>query len=540
MKIFISQLNPLIGDISGNTKKILQSIVHAKEKKASLIIFPELALSGYPPQDLLKYPQFLDEIEYHLKLIINASSEITIILGLPRREERNIYNSAAIIENGKLIGFQDKTLLPTYDVFNERRYFEPAKEKRLWNICNTKTAITICEDIWGGSELLKEIKYQCHPLEQLFKFKPELLINISASPFCQGKIEGRIELCRKVAKKMHCDLLLCNQVGANDGLIFDGHSLWIDSHGNIKAIGKSFEEDGILIDTSIQYKNISYSFNNISCIYKALVLGLKDYFIKSKLQKACLGLSGGIDSAVVAAIAVEALGAENVLAVAMPSRFSSKESIIDAKKLAENLGIELITIPIEEPFSSFLSLLHPFFHGKKEDITEENIQARIRGILLMALSNKHGHIVLSTGNKSELGMGYATLYGDMCGAISVIGDLLKREVYALAHIINRHKEIIPENILKKEPSAELRENQKDSDTLPSYEILDNIIQSYLEDNRSSNDIANLYKYPIKVVQDIIVKIEKNEYKRRQGPLCLHVAKKSFTLGRCFPIVQGWT
>lgn len=542
MKIFLGQINHTVGDLSGNTEKIIEAIALAKEKHADLIVFPELALTGYPPEDLLKLSSFIDEVERKLQLIIDHSNDIVVVVGLPRRvlegTNKFYYNSAAIIENKKLLGFQDKILLPNYDVFNEARYFKSGASTNPWKIKGKKIGVTICEDIWSHANLTPESFYSRNPIEELKVFSLDLVLNLSASPFHIGKIENRIDVCRKTAQTLMCPVFLCNQVGANTSLIFDGNSIYMGKDGTLLHMGKGFEEDLILIDTD-QLHSCEYQPNAMFDLFSALVLGVKDYFKKSKLTRASIGLSGGIDSAVVASIAVAALGNENILGVSMPSCYSSEGSIEDAEKLARNLNIKMIQLPIEEPFKAYNSLLAPFFEGYFSDITEENLQARIRGMILMAISNKKGYIPLATGNKSEMAVGYATLYGDMCGGLSVIGDVTKTKVYSLAKWINRELEIIPHNTIVKPPSAELKHDQKDSDTLPDYEILDNIIEGCVEDQLSVEQISDRFKYPLELVESIVSKIYKNEYKRRQSPPNLRVSKKNLITGRCFPIVQAW-
>lgn len=543
MRILVAQLNPIIGDFRKNSEKILSAIEFGKKQHAELVIFSELALSGYPPEDFLLLPTFIEAVEQNLEIILQATQGISIILGLPRRNlailEKPLFNSAAIIQNGKILGYQDKALLPTYDVFDEKRYFEPGGQFPLWSIGGKKVAVTICEDIWQHSELVHDTFYRLDPIKEIKELQPDILINLSSSPFSYAKLNKRLQVCTKAAQALNCPVILCNQVGGNDSLIFDGQSLCISSSGELLAMGKEFEEDLLLVETEAKERMSFPTFSATEQLYKALVLGVKDYFTKSDFQKACLGLSGGIDSAVVASIAVEALGQEHVLGVRMPSCYSSENSLADAAALADNLDISYITIPIESPFQSYLDLLAPQFKGKPAGTTEENLQARIRGMILMALSNKHGYIVLSTGNKSELAVGYSTLYGDLCGGLAVISDVTKKQVYALANWINRQREIIPLNTISKPPSAELRPNQLDSDSLPPYDILDNIIESYIEQHQSPQAIIDKFGYAPDLVLSIIKKIHQNEYKRRQGPLGLRVTDKAFTLGRRFPIVQGF-
>lgn len=536
----MAQINPTIGDLTGNTEKILDSIALAKKQNADLVLFPELCLCGYPPGDFLLLPHFIAALNEPLERVKAASLGITVIIGVPRQGDLGLYNSAAIFADGELIGFQDKSLLPTYDVFAEKRYFIAGKTRKLWDLCGHKIAITVCEDIWKQSASLKGIFYSCDPVEELHHLKPDLMLNLSASPYSVTKFPLRVDICSKAATNLQCPVLLCNQVGGNDDLIFDGHSLYLGAQGQLLQCAKGFEEDYLLVDLSKPSEPCFRQEDNVESLYKALVLGVRDYFQKSGFSKACLGLSGGIDSALVACIAAEALGSSNILGVAMPSRYSSKSSTVDAIQLAHNLGIKYQEISIEVPFQSYLETLAPIFDNLPSDVTEENLQARIRGMILMALSNKFGYIVLSTGNKSELAMGYATLYGDMCGGLGVINDVSKRQVYALSQWINRDKEIIPWNSINKPPSAELRPNQKDSDSLPDYDIIDNVLQSYVEEHCSPEEIAQKWQYPLDLIKDLVKRIHYNEYKRRQSPPGLRVTEKAFSVGRKFPIVQRWT
>lgn len=541
MKVLLAQINPTIGDITGNLEKILKAIAHGKKDHADLILFPELTLAGYPPEDFLLLPHFIDAFSRPLENIIEASKGVAVIVGLPRyapeNGEKKLCNSAAVIYDQKLLGYQDKTLLPTYDVFDERRYFEPAKERVLWDLCGKRVGITICEDIWQHADVLQFASYQRDPIEELAEKRPDLVVNLTASPYSSAKIANRINVCSAAAKTLKCPLLLCNQVGGNDSLIFDGYSLYIGSKGELLGYAKGFEEDYFLVDLDHKSRKKELKTDDAGDLYHALVLGLRDYFHKSGFYKACLGISGGIDSALVACIAAEALGKENVLGVVMPSRYTSASSLTDANKLIKNLGIHHKEISIENPFQGYLDLLKPHFKKMPADLTEENLQARIRGMILMALSNKFGYIVLSTGNKSELAMGYSTLYGDSCGGLAVISDVTKQQVYAIANWINRSKEIIPKNTLTKAPTAELRPNQKDSDSLPDYAIIDNVLSAYVEEHLSPQVIAERFGYTLDLVHDLIQRIHHNEYKRRQMPLGLRVSEKAFSVGRRFPIVQ---
>lgn len=543
MRIFVAQIDPTVGDLEGNTQKIIKEIQAGKKANADLVLFSELVLSGYPAEDLLLLPHFIKSIEDYLRQIVQATEGIAAIVGLPRfnpkAQEKQLFNSAAIIQNGSLLGFHDKILLPTYDVFDERRYFEPGDVIKLWEIGNQKIGVTICEDIWQHSDFVKSTSYLKDPVVELEKLKPELIVNLSASPFSVYKPSVRYKVCSKAALAAGCPVILCNQVGGNDSLIFDGYSLYVGSDGILRKHLAGFKEDAYCIDLKKDLPPFEFLIDDQSDLFQALVLGLRDYFHKLGFTKACFGLSGGIDSALVACIAVAALGKDNVLAIGMPSRFSSKGSIEDSEILAKNLDIAFQVIPIEEPFQTYLDLLEPHFKGKAFDTTEENLQARIRAMILMAISNKLGYIVLSTGNKSELAMGYSTLYGDMCGGLATISDMTKRQVYALSRWINRNEEIIPQRIIDKPPSAELRANQKDSDSLPDYEIVDNVLQEYVEEHKSAEEIATKHKYPVDLVQNLICRIHRNEYKRRQSPPGLRISEKAFSVGRRFPIVHKW-
>ncbi len=540
MRIVLAQLNPTVGDLAGNSSKIVDALAGARSLGAELVLFPELALCGYPPEDLLLLDGFVSEIEARLQDVIDASGGLAVVVGMARREGEALYNSAAVIEDGKLLGYQDKTLLPTYDVFDEQRYFRSAGQRRLWELAGKRVAVTVCEDIWQQAGKVPGGRYLMDPIEDYAALKPELLLNLSASPYSVGQLRVREEICRHTARALGCPVVLCNQVGANDSLIFDGSSLYVDASGELDVRGPSFEEKLIYVDTDTEQNPQYPSVDGNREIYDALVLGVRDYFRKQGFEKACLGLSGGIDSAVVACIATEALGADNVVAVAMPSRYSSPESLEDAEQLAQALGIELREIPIEGPFQSYLDLLEPQWVGRDADLTEENLQSRVRGMILMALSNKFGWLVLTTGNKSELAMGYATLYGDMCGALGVLADVAKYNVYGLARIANTHKKCVPERIFDKPPSAELRFDQRDTDSLPDYEILDTVVEQYLEEGQTPEAIANTYGFDLMLVRDLVRRLHRSEYKRQQYPAGLRVTSKAFTKGWRFPIVQSWS
>ncbi|NGX48611.1 MAG: Glutamine-dependent NAD(+) synthetase [Candidatus Anoxychlamydiales bacterium] len=542
MLIYTSQLNPTIGNLSHNTEKVLNAIEKARLEKAEIVVFPESVISGYPPEDLLLYDDFIDQMQTELDKIIEASKDLFIVVGTIRRNKEKkgnpLFNTAAVIYDKKLLGYKDKSLLPTYDVFVEKRYFEAGTDQKVFDFKGKKIGVLICEDVWSHSENVYK-KYEKDPVEEMKQLKPDLLINIAASPYCYQKKDLRVEVFSKASKTLNCPQVMCNQVGANDQLVFDGHSMYFNKEGALVNVAKGFVEDHLLIDTEKEAPLFTYQVDPLQDLYSALVLGVKDYFRKLHLSKALIGLSGGIDSALVLCIAADALGPHNVLALNMPSRFSSVSSFEDANLLAANLRVELMDIPIDHMYQQYLDLLSPVFQGKSFDTTEENLQARIRAMILMAISNKLEYIVLSTGNKSEMAMGYVTLYGDMCGGLGVLNDVTKTLVYELAKWINRKKEIIPESTIKKAPSAELRADQKDQDTLPPYSIVDKVIDGYVEDHLNLDQIVEKYKIDKTIVKELIERIHRAEYKRRQGPPGIRVSKKAFSKGRFFPIVQGW-
>jgi NAD+ synthase (glutamine-hydrolysing) len=543
MRIFVAQLNPIVGDLEGNTQKIIEALERARARGADIALFSELTLCWYPPEDLLLHQSFIDAQEKYLEKIVRASSRLMVFVGVVRRNasqgEKPIFNSAAVIQDGKLLGFEDKRLLPTYDVFDERRYFEPGMTTHLWECKGKKIGVLICEDIWQHAGYVGYTQYARDPVVDLAPLKPDIILNLSASPYQFQKPDVRVKVCAKCAKTLKCPVVLCCQVGGNDQLVFDGYSIYVDEQGHLRQVAKGFKEDDMVIDLDAPACPCPFAYDPIADLYHALVLGVRDYFHKSGFKKGCLGLSGGIDSALVACIAADALGKENLLAITMPSRYSSTGSVTDSRALARNLDIQLLEIPIEKPFQSFLELLEPFFQGKGSDITEENMQARIRGMILMAISNKLGHIILSTGNKSEMGMGYATLYGDMCGGLSVISDVTKQQVYALCRWLNCERELIPQTVIEKVPSAELRLNQKDSDSLPPYDVVDKVLRGYVEEYLSPEEIAAKYEVSLEVAIDLVRRIHRAEYKRRQAAPGIRVSKKAFRVGRRYPIVQGW-
>jgi NAD+ synthase (glutamine-hydrolysing) len=545
MKVLVAQLNPTVGDLDRNTEKILETIDSARQKGVDLVLFPELTICGYLPEDLLYHRLFIDSMELHLERIAKGSKGINVVVGLARRTalggEKHLSNSAAVISDGNIIGFQDKWLLPTYDVFDESRYFEPGKEMRIWEIQGKRIGIILCEDIWQHAGYVDYTRYSRDPILALAPLKPDLLLNLSASPYQFQKPDIRVNVCAKAARTLQCPVILCCQVGANGQLIFDGYSVHVNEEGKLCHLGKGFEEDEMLVDLEAKICPCPFQYDPMKSLLDALILGVKDYFRKCNFTHACLGLSGGIDSALVAYIAMKALGKEHVLGIAMPSRYNREQSRSDARQLANKLGIDYKEISIEGPFKEYLDLLNPYFEGKPVDLTEENLQARIRGTLLMAFSNKHGYIVLSTGNKSEVALGYATLYGDMCGGLGVIADVTKTKVYDLCRYINELEKdaLILQSIIDKAPSAELRPNQLDLDSLPEYGVIDDVLEGYVENYLGIDEIAEKYQIPQEQVLDLVQKIHRAEYKRRQGPPILRVSKKSFGEGRRYPIVQNW-
>lgn len=522
MKIAMVQMNSHIGNFEQNYQKILKYTNQAIDKGADLILFPELALCGYPPIDLLDKPAFHRMHNQYLQLLEkNLNPQIGVILGAVR--DKN-YNSAFFFYKGQF-KFQDKTLLPTYDVFDESRYFIPSNKWETFMFKGEKVFITICEDIWDG--------YEFNPYEKVNGF--DIMVNISASPFEMRKIKKRQELVSEISKKYQCFTFYVNSCGANDELIFDGRSIVTNQKGELVFLGESFQENIYLIDTNNTEIIQGIKEDAEAILFQALSIGIKDYFKKTGFTKAVVGLSGGIDSAIVAALAVDALGIENVTGILMPGPYSTEHSVKDALQLSENLGIAHFIISIKDAYQTMLATLSSVFKDKAFDITEENLQARLRGITLMAYSNKFNALVLNTGNKSEFSVGYSTLYGDMVGALAVIGDVYKTQIYKLAEYINRDKEIIPINIIKKAPSAELKPDQKDQDSLPPYDVLDNILISYIEENKPPEDIAKQHRYDMHLINEVIWKIFKAEYKRRQAPIVLKVSYKAFGSGRRIPV-----
>jgi NAD+ synthase (glutamine-hydrolysing) len=542
MRIALAQINTTVGDLAGNEAKILEAARRAQSEKAEVVLFPELTTTGYPPRDLLLKKDFIAKNLAVLHRLAAASGETAMLVGFvgenKNRPGRDVTNEVAILQHGKIAATRVKTLLPTYDVFDEDRYFEPARENLPVTIDGLSCGMTICEDIWNDEDFWPERRYRANPIAQLVSAGAGCLFNISASPWHMGKEKLRYDMLASVARKSQRAVAFCNLVGGNDELLFDGGSLLFDAEGRLIAKAKSFEEDFVVAETGAAQTVSRPDATDEQNVHDALVLGLRDYFQKCGFKSAVLGLSGGIDSAVVACLAVAALGPGNVHGVSLPSQFSSKGSLDDARLLAERLGMDYDVIPIQPPFETVRQQLKPVFSGRAEDTTEENIQARLRGVILMALSNKFGSLLLTTGNKSELAVGYCTLYGDMCGGLAVISDVPKTMVYRLAKWINRAREIIPLSSITKVPSAELRPNQSDQDTLPPYEILDAILDHYVVQGRSFAEIVKL-GFAEATVGQVIRLIDFNEYKRRQAAPGLKVTTKAFGVGRRFPIAQRY-
>jgi len=550
MKITLAQLNYHIGNFGQNKELIINAINKAKDAGSDLVIFSELSVPGYPPLDLLDRLDFIDACNKCVEEIALSCQGITAIVGSPvintNKEGKKLFNSALVLSEGKVIFRADKSLLPTYDIFDEYRYFEPGRRFSLFEMNGLKIALTICEDLWDEqpfeNEFEKQRLYTISPMDELARLNPDLVINISASPFSHSKIKVKEEIFRSKAKKHNIPVITVNQTGANTELIFDGASKVIDKKGVVWKKLKWFEEEIFSFDLQDVINGINREipdeFETEDLIQKALVTGIRDYFRKSGLTKCILGLSGGIDSALTLYLAVEALGKRNVRALLMPSRYSSEHSVKDSVILADRLDIKYDIISIENPFHALEADLHPFFRETEPDVTEENLQARIRAIILMAFSNKFGYVLLNTSNKSEAAVGYGTLYGDMSGGISVIGDLYKTDVYRLAAFINRNSEVIPSSIITKPPSAELRPGQFDSDSLPDYNILDSILYQYIE---LQKPIASIKGKGIEkeVVEKVIRLINFNEYKRYQAPPVLRVSSKSFGAGRRMPLVAKY-
>ena len=546
MKIALAQINPTVGDFTGNLAKIISASQRAAGSGARLTIFSELVLCGYPPADLLDKPSFLARCATAVDELRQATATLptAVLIGValpaPAGSGKRAVNAAVLMDKGQILLEQHKMLLPFYDVFDEQRYFAPATSQRVVEFEGERLAITICEDAWNDKNFWPQRLYPIDPVEDLMRQKPTVLVNISASPFWHGKRDIRRHMLFTIARRHKIPVFLCNQVGGNDSLIFDGSSFGLAADGTLLAQAASFREDIVMADsatpTGVSPMPLGSKADAESeAAYQALVLGTRDYVLKTGFSRVLVSLSGGIDSALVTAIAVDALGAENVLTIGMPSQYSSTGSVDDSRKLAANLGVRFETMPIAGLYEEYAHTLESLFTGTRPDLTEENLQSRIRATLMMALSNKFSSLVLTTGNKSEMAVGYCTLYGDMAGALAVIGDLVKTRVYALSRWVNRNGEVIPEAILTKAPSAELRPDQKDTDSLPPYEVLDPILEAYVERYETTAQIAAAYGFPSSIVEHVVHLVERTEYKRQQAAPVLKVTPKSFGMGRRFPI-----
>ena len=542
MKLALAQLNTTVGDVAGNEAKILAAYQRAVAAGADLVLCPELALTGYPPRDLVLRRSLVQQNLAALDRLAAATGKTGLLVGFVGDNTdlhgRNVTNAAALLQNGRILTARTKTLLPTYDVFDEDRYFEPAEKNEPVEFNGQQIGITICEDIWNDEDFWPVRRYEHNPPVELAEAGAKIILNISASPWHLGKDTTRRSMLQSLAKKTKCPVVFCNQAGGNDELVFDGGSMVFNAAGALIAEGKHFEEDLVVVELA----DGSAISPAVPCdeelLFKALTLGLRDYLTKCGFKSAVIGLSGGIDSALVAVLAEAALGKENVRGVSLPSKYSSRGSLDDARMLAENLGIQYDVIPIQPPFLAVKEQLKDVFAGRAEDTTEENIQARLRGVILMGLSNKFGSLLLTTGNKSELAVGYCTLYGDMCGGLAVISDVPKMMVYRLAKWINREREIIPADTITKPPSAELRPDQKDQDSLPPYEVLDAILEAYVVDCKSPADIIKA-GFSEADVKRVVKLIDGAEYKRRQAAPGLKVTSKAFGVGRRIPVAQRY-
>ncbi len=543
MKIALCQIDPIIGHLEYNKQKILGGYKKAIEAKADLVIFPELSLVGYPPLDLVEKKEFRNAVNRTAKEIALQTGSVGLLFGAITEDNdkvgTDIHNSAILCFDGKIQFVQHKTLIPNYDVFDEMRYFDSADSVSVFDFKGEKLGISICEDIWNDADYWYRRRYHKDPVQELLKQNASVLINISASPYSYGKRCARQKMLSVLTKKDKIPLAYVCCVGAQTDLIFDGTSMCFDDKGNLVKLGKAFEEDFILFDTEKKYDSIKKCEGTFEEeVYNSLVFGLKEYCSKLGFKKVLIGLSGGMDSALVTCIAVKALGAENVHVMLMPSKYSSEGSVKDSETFIKNLGIKSDNISIQPVVDETIKNLNPIFNSSIKSLTEENLQARVRGIYLMAYSNNKGYLLLTTGNKSEMAVGYCTLYGDMCGGLAVIADVYKTDVYRIANFINRNKEIIPKAIIEKAPSAELKPNQTDQDTLPPYELLDKILRMYLEENKEYNEIEKIIGDEV-IVKKVLRMVDLNEFKRNQAAPALRVSSKAFGYGRRYPIVQGW-
>ena len=541
MKIALAQINPTVGDFTGNLEKIKATARRAAEQGARLTVFSELAICGYPPADFLEKPSFLARCRKAVQELAEATRDLSTAIAVgtalpaPADAGKPAVNAAVLLDCGHVLLEQHKRLLPFYDVFDEQRYFKPSGPQQVVELDGVRLAISICEDAWNDKNFWPRRLYSFDPLEELMRQNPAIHINLSSSPFWHSKREVRRQMLRSISNRDGIPVVMCNQVGGNDSLIFDGSSFAINAHGDLVAQAKSFEEDLVVFDPFSPTVLPEPPEDETEAAYRALVVGTRDYVRKCGFTKVVIALSGGIDSALVAAIATDALGKENVLGIGMPSPYSSQGSVDDSRALAANLGIPFQLIGISDLFEQYTQALEPLFAGTRPGLAEENLQARIRGNLLMALSNKRRALLLTTGNKSEIAVGYCTLYGDMVGALAVIGDLIKTRVYAICRWLNREREIIPQAILDKPPSAELRPGQKDTDSLPPYEVLDPILEAYVERYETPECIAQKHGFSLDLVQQVVRLVERSEYKRQQAAPVLKVTSKSFGMGRRFPI-----
>ena len=547
MRIALGQINSTVGDLTGNANRMAGAARRAAAEKAEIIVFPELSLTGYPPRDLVENPNFLDRTAAELERLAQetADFDLAIVCGYVDKADgstgKHALNNAAVLERGRVTFRQTKMLLPTYDVFDEARYFQPAESQTLCEIRGRKVALTICEDAWNDKQFWERRLYRRDPVEELVQRGACVLVSINASPYHMHKRQLRREIFTATARRYGLPLVYVNQVGGNDQLVFDGSSFAMDREGRVTAAAGSFCEDLVFVDMDAAVEVVEAAEDEDAAVYDALVLGTRDYIRKCGFRRVILGLSGGIDSSLTAVIAVDAVGRENVTGVAMPGPFSSDHSVLAAKARAGNLGIPFEISPISDTYDVFLGQLEKLIRDPVAGITTENLQARLRGVTLMAMSNQTGAIVLTTGNKSELAVGYCTLYGDMCGGLAVISDVPKTLVYRLSRVANRrHAGAIPESVFEKPPSAELRPDQKDSDSLPSYDVLDTILRGYVENYQTPQQIAGEHGYPLELVRDVIKKVDRNEYKRQQAAPGLKVTTKAFGIGRRFPIAQRFT
>ncbi len=547
MRIALGQINTTVGDLAGNVALCVRFAREAAARGAEIVVFPELSVTGYPPRDLVEKRTFIGQSEAALHKLADATKDLplAVIAGYVGQSHiptgKQAMNSAAILRGGEILLRQDKILLPTYDVFDEARNFMPGEGQSLLAMGGEQLALTICEDAWNDKQFWRHPLYTRDPVDELIRRGGTLSISINASPFHLGKRALRVEMFRAMALRHRIPFIVVNQVGGNDQVVFDGSSFVMDAQGNVIASAASFAEDLVIADLATGMGDQRASLpDDTEAVYEALVLGTRDYIGKCGFKKVLIGLSGGIDSSLTAAVAVDAVGRENVRGVAMPGPFSSDHSVRDARAMAERFGIEFDIVPITPGYEEMVRTLTPVFEGRKPDVAEENIQARLRGLTLMAMSNKFGAMVLTTGNKSEIAVGYCTLYGDMCGGLAVISDVPKTLVYGLSRIANkRHNNAIPEAVFVKPPSAELRPDQKDSDSLPPYEVLDAILRLYVEEFRSAKEIAEELSLPLDLVKDVALKVDRNEYKRQQAAPGLKVTSKAFGMGRRFPVAQRY-